>query len=183
MAQLGFHYDMSICIGCRSCEIACKDKNDLNVGPRLRRVYDMESGKYPKPRIHHFSVGCNHCAIPKCVENCPTGSLYKRAADGLVLQERDKCIGCKLCIWSCPYEAPQYIEKEGKVGKCDFCADLIDKGENPACVDACVMRALHAGEMNELRRQYGSASDAEGIPASSITSPSLTLTLKQNKGS
>lgn len=178
MAQFGFHYDISTCIGCKSCEIACKDKNNLDVGPRFRRVYDLETGKYPMPRIHHLSIGCNHCANPKCVENCPTGSLYKREADGLVLQDRAKCIGCKLCIWSCPYEAPHYIEKDGKIGKCDLCEDLIAKGENPACVDACVMRALHAGKMDDLKAQYGDAADAHGLPSSSITGPSLVLTRK-----
>ena len=178
MTQLGFYYDMVHCIGCKSCELACKDKNDLSVGPRYRRVYDMEGGKYPNPWLDHLSVGCNHCQNPKCVENCPAGSLYKRAEDGLVLQDVEKCIGCKLCIWSCPYEAPQYIEQEGRIRKCDFCADLIAKGENPACVDACIMRVLHYGEIEELAEKYGANSDANGIPDSSITNPSLIITPK-----
>lgn len=178
MAQLAFYYDMSACIGCKTCEIACKDKNDLNVGPRFRRVYDIERGKYPNPRFTHISVGCNHCEDPKCVENCPTGSLYKREEDGLVLQHVEKCIGCRLCVWSCPYEAPQYIEEKGRIGKCDFCVELLENGENPACVDACVMRVLQYGDLEELQAKYGDVRDAEGYPSSLITKPSMIITPK-----
>ncbi len=179
MAQLGFYYNMSTCIGCRVCQIACKDKNNLNVGTLYRRVYDLESGKYPNPRIDHLSIGCNHCADPKCVKNCPTGALSKRERDGVVLHDKSKCIGCRMCVWSCPYGAPQYKEDEGKVGKCDLCVDLLEKGEKPACVSACVMRALDVGEIGELRKKYGTAADALGLPDSSITDPSITITLKK----
>lgn len=179
MTQLGFHYDMSTCIGCRVCQIACKDKNNLNVGALYRRVYDLESGSYPNPRMDHMSLGCNHCADPKCVKNCPTGALSKRDKDGVVLHDKGKCIGCKMCMWSCPYGAPQYKEDEGKVGKCDLCVDLLEKGEEPACVTACVMRALHVGEIEELRKKYGTVADAKGIPDSAITQPSITITRKK----
>lgn len=179
MAQLGFHYDMSACIGCRVCQIACKDKNDLDVGVLYRRVFDMEKGVYPNPRLDHISLGCNHCKDPKCVKNCPTGALHKREEDGIVLHDKAKCIGCRLCTWSCPYGAPQYKEHEGKVGKCDLCADLLAKGEEPACVSACVMRALHVGEIDELRKKYGDTADIPGLPSSEITHPSLTITTKK----
>ncbi|MGE4272368.1 MAG: DMSO/selenate family reductase complex B subunit [Desulfitobacterium sp.] len=179
MAQKGFYYDQTACIGCKVCQVACKDKNDLKVGPRYRRVYDMETGKYPNPRRAHFSISCNHCDNPKCVENCPTGALSKGSEDGLVLHDREKCIGCRLCIWSCPYEAPQYKEDEGKVGKCDGCSDLLAKGENPACVDACVMRCLEFGDIEELRQKYGKNADAKGLPSSSTTNPNLVINAKQ----
>lgn len=179
MAQLGFHYDMSACIGCRVCQIACKDKNNNKVGVNYRRVSDMESGVYPNPRIDHLSLGCNHCVEPKCIQNCPTGALYKRGEDGIVLHDKEKCIGCKLCTWSCPYGAPQYKEEEGKVGKCNLCIDLLEKGEEPACVSACVMRALHVGEIEELRKTYGNTADVKGLPSSEITHPSISITTKK----
>jgi anaerobic dimethyl sulfoxide reductase subunit B len=179
MTQLGFHYNMSTCIGCRVCQIACKDKNDLKVGALYRRVHDMESGTFPNPRIDHLSLGCNHCAEPKCIKNCPTGALYKQEKDGVVLHDKAKCIGCKMCTWSCPYGAPQYKEEEGKVGKCNLCIDLMEKGQDPACVSACVMRALEVGEIEELRKKYGNTRDVKGIPSSEITGPSLTITTKK----
>lgn len=179
MAQLGFHYDMSTCIGCRVCQIACKDKNNLKVGVLYRKVYDMESGVYPTPRIDHLSLGCNHCADPKCTKNCPTGALHKRPEDGIVLHDKEKCIGCKLCLWSCPYGVPQYKEDEGKAGKCDLCADLLAAGEKPACVTACVMRALEVGDIEELRKKYGNTASVKGLPDAAITHPSLCITTKK----
>ena len=175
MAQKGFFYDMTICSGCKTCQIACKDKNNLEVGVLFRKVHSFEGGKYPEPWAYPLSIACNHCAHPKCVENCPTGALSKRIEDGVVLHSKDKCIGCKLCTWSCPYGAPQYIAKEGKAGKCDLCSDLILKGENPACVDACMMRALEYGDIDELRKKHGGTSDVIGLPSSDITSPSITI--------
>ncbi|WP_094606745.1 Anaerobic dimethyl sulfoxide reductase chain B [Sporomusa silvacetica DSM 10669] len=179
MTQIGFHYDMSTCIGCRACQIACKDKNNLKVGVIYRQVYDRESGVFPNPRIDHLSLGCNHCANPKCTKNCPTGALYKQDKDGVVLHNKEKCIGCKMCLWSCPYGVPQYNEEEGKAGKCDLCVDLLAKGEEPACVTTCVMRSLHVGEIEELRKQYGNAADVKGLPSSEMTHPSLCITTKK----
>lgn len=180
LAQKGFYYDQTRCIGCKVCQVACKDKNNLKVGPRYRRVYDMETGKFPNPHRAHFSISCNHCDNPKCVENCPTGALRKRPEDGIVTHDHDKCIGCRLCTWSCPYGAPQYKEDEGKVGKCDGCADLVAKGENPACVDACVMRCLEFGDIEELRKKHGVNADAPGLPGSETTHPNLIITVKEH---
>lgn len=177
MAQKGFYFDMTTCIGCKACQVACKDRNNMDVGALFRRVYTFEGGKYPKPKIYNLSMSCNHCANPKCVENCPTGAMYKRE-DGIVMSDRSKCIGCRLCIWSCPYAAPQFIEKEGKVGKCDLCASLIDKGEDPACVASCVMRAIHYGDIEELRKKFGGTADIKGLPDSGITHPSVTINPK-----
>lgn len=175
MAQKGFYFDMTACIGCKTCQIACKDKNDLPVGPLFRRVHTFEGGKFPEPWVYFLSLSCNHCAEPRCVENCPTGALTKRAEDGLVVQDPDKCIGCRYCVWSCPYEAPQYLEELGRVGKCNGCADLVEQGLNPACVDACIMRAIEFGDMEELRQKHGNTPDVKGLPSSSLTGPSLTI--------
>lgn len=178
MPQLGFYYDASTCIGCRTCQIACKDKNNLEVGALFRRVYDFEGGRFPHPWVTHLSIGCNHCAEPRCVENCPTGALTKRTEDGLVVQDPDRCIGCRYCIWSCPYGAPQYLEKAGRVGKCDACIDLVEQGRNPACVDACVMRALEFGDIEELRKKHGGTAKVQGLPDPGLSQPSLLVTPK-----
>ncbi|BAS26236.1 DMSO/selenate family reductase complex B subunit [Limnochorda pilosa] len=174
MGQLGFYVDMTACIGCRTCQVACKDKNNLDVGALYRRVYTFEGGTYPRPWVYHLSMGCNHCEEPRCVENCPTGALTKRP-DGLVVLDKDACIGCRYCVWSCPYGAPQYIEAEGRVGKCDGCADLVDQGLNPACVDACPMRAIEFGDVDELRRKHGGTDRVKGMPDPALTHPAVTV--------
>lgn len=161
-----------------ACQIACKDKNDLKVGVLFRKVYSFEGGRYPNTWGYYLSLGCNHCAEPKCAENCPTGAIYKRDSDGLVVQDREKCIGCKTCLWSCPYERPQFIEEEGRAGKCDGCADLVDQGQNPVCHDSCPMRAIEFGEISELRQKYGNHADLKVLPDSSITKPSITVDAK-----
>lgn len=179
MGQKGFYFDMTTCIGCRTCQIACKDKNGLKVGTLFRQVKAFETGAYPKPGVYHFSSTCNHCENPKCVEGCPTGAMHK-LEDGIVAHNKDRCIGCRYCIWNCPYSVPQFIEELGKVGKCDFCKDLIDQGENPVCVDACPMRAIQWGELDDLKAKYGSVStsDLPILPLSSVTNPSTLIKAK-----
>ncbi len=175
MAQKGFYYNSTICTGCKTCLIACKDKNDSPVGVNYRKVYTFEGGKFPNVWAYSLSMSCHHCEKPKCAENCPTGAIYKRKEDGLVLHDKEKCIGCRMCVWSCPYEAPQYNEEEGKAGKCDGCADLVDKGQNPACVDACLMRAIEFGDIEELRAKYGDHVNLKVLADAKMTKPSITV--------
>jgi len=179
MAQLGFYFDMTSCAGCKTCQIACNDRNDLKVGTLFRQVKTFEIGSFPTPGAYHFSSTCNHCENPKCVAGCPTGAMHK-LEDGTVGHNKERCIGCRYCTWNCPYSVPQYIEEIGKVGKCDFCKDLIDQGENPVCVDACVMRAIKWGDLDELKAKYGSVStsDLPILPLSSITNPSTLIKAK-----
>lgn len=175
MGQKGFYYNSTVCTGCKTCQIACKDVNNLKVGENFRWVYSFEGGTFPNTWGYYLSLGCNHCAEPKCAENCPTGAIYKRDQDGLVVQDREKCIGCKMCLWSCPFERPQFIEAEGKAGKCDGCAALVDKGQNPVCVDSCPMRAIEFGEIDELRAKYGDHTNLKVLAGSKITKPSITV--------
>lgn len=179
MSQLGFHFDMTACGGCKTCQIACNDKNDLKAGELFREVKSFEGGKFPAPWIYYLSASCHHCTEPKCVENCPTGASYKRKEDGIVLIDEDRCIGCKYCMWSCPYDARVYIEQKGVVGKCNMCVDLLEEGKNPACVDACVMRAIEFGNVDELKEKYPNAvSDLINLPNSNTTRPNILITPK-----
>lgn len=179
MGRLGFYFDGTACMGCRTCQIACKDKNNLEVGTLFRRVRSFETGAYPKPSTFHYSGTCNHCQEAKCIKGCPTGALYY-ADDGTVQHNKNKCIGCKYCTWNCPYSVPQFIEASGIISKCDSCKDLRDSGGNPACVDACLMRCLEFGDLDELTAKHGSAlvQDLSILPSSSITEPSLLITPK-----
>lgn len=101
----------------------------------------------------HFPRSCLHCEQPACVTVCPTGASFKRAEDGIVLVDEDKCIGCKLCSWACPYGAREYSAVEGVMKKCTLCIDRIynenlpEAERQPACVQACPTRARHFGDL------------------------------------
>ncbi len=149
--QLGFIHNNVDCIGCRACEIACKDKNGLPPGPRFRRVMYIEGGTYPDVFAYKVNVSCNHCAEPACLPTCPTGAIFKRVKDGIVDIDSTLCIGCRRCEAACPYGAPQYDPQENIVKKCNMCVDEIDAGRNPYCVMACMMRVLDIGPIDQLR--------------------------------
>ena len=110
----------------------------------------------PQPAMTlHFPRSCLHCETPACVTVCPTGASYKRAEDGIVLVDEDKCIGCKLCSWACPYGAREYSAVEGVMKKCTLCVDriynenLAESERQPACVQACPSRARHFGDLGD----------------------------------
>lgn len=180
--QLGFYFQQERCIGCFTCQIACKDKNDLAVGQNFRRVNEFTGGGYRQAGkglvndvyAYWLSISCNHCAAPACVERCPTGAMKKRS-DGIVFIDQTKCIGCRRCVISCPYGAPQYDPQIGKTGKCDLCKDLIAKGEKPVCVAGCPMRVLDYGKVDELKKKYQGVAQVKGMPEPK-TKPSLLIT-------
>ena len=128
MTQYGFYFDSTRCTGCRTCEMACKDYNDLPANYAFRRVFDYEGGDWkdngdgtfePTSWAYHVSMACNHCAMPACVANCPQGALEKDADTGLVSRDEEKCIGCGTCVKSCPYEVPVVDTETMKSAKCD----------------------------------------------------------------
>lgn len=186
--QMAFYFNSAACNGCKACMSACKDRSDLPVGVNWRRVYEYGGGSWipdaenreiliPNNVFSYaLSISCNHCENAVCVEGCPTGAMYKREEDGLVLVDTDACIGCRYCEWACPYEAPQFDEELGVVTKCDGCQDLVARGEKPVCVDACVMRALDFGELDDLREKYGDLADIEPLPPVEVTDPALVIT-------
>lgn len=175
---LGFYFDMTRCIGCRACQVACKDKNRLGVGVVLRNAQTYEVGSFPTVKMYNLSNTCNHCENPKCVEVCPTKAMHK-AEDGTVRSDLNLCIGCGTCAAACPYQVPQVVN--GKMSKCDGCAARVAKGENPACVDACTMRALDFGEYDELVAKYGEGlvSDLSILPDSKLTTPNLLIKARE----
>ncbi len=115
-----------------------------------------EGAAPPQPaQTLHFPRSCLHCETPACVTVCPTGASYKRAEDGIVLVDEDKCIGCKLCSWACPYGAREYSDVEGVMKKCTLCVDRIynehldEADRQPACVQACPTKARHFGDLGD----------------------------------
>ena len=170
--KLGLVIDLDTCVGCHACATSCKEWNAGGIagpltderpyakdpqGVWFNRVhsYELEADtatKQPAQTLH-FPRSCLHCETPACVTVCPTGASYKRAEDGIVLVDEDKCIGCKLCSWACPYGAREYSEVEGVMKKCTLCVDRIyndkldEADRQPACVQACPTKARHFGDL------------------------------------
>ncbi|HXG59537.1 MAG TPA: 4Fe-4S dicluster domain-containing protein [Thermoanaerobaculia bacterium] len=158
MTQIGWILDLTKCVGCHACTVACKSEN--NTAPQIsplvmrngraitvdwRRVTEIERGTYPKVAREFVSMACNHCLEPACMKSCPVGAITKRDKDGIVLIDQEKCNGCRYCVWACPWGAPRFSEITHKVEKCTFCVQRIDAGLQPACVTTCVGRALTFG--------------------------------------
>ena len=185
--QLAFYFDSGACNACKACMAACKDKNDLPVGINFRKVIQYGGGSWVPDRAdptifepnnvytYAISSACMHCSSPLCMDSCPTQAISKRS-DGLVGVNEDKCIGCRYCEWACPYSGPQFEENKNVMTKCDFCEDLLSMGQNPACVDACVMRALDFGDLKDLQAKYGSVASIEPWPEPEITEPCIVIT-------
>jgi DMSO reductase iron-sulfur subunit len=157
-----FTFDSSACSGCKACQEACKDKNNLPVGVMWRRVIEVSGGGWVQTGAawtnnvfaYNLSIACNHCVHPKCAGVCPTDA-YVHRADGIVYIDPDKCMGCGYCSWACPYNAPRYNADLGQMSKCNFCFDNIDVGLPPSCVAACPMRVLNFVEVSALSEVEG----------------------------
>jgi sulfite dehydrogenase (quinone) subunit SoeB len=166
--RLGLVIDLDTCVGCHACAVACKEWNtggypapltDVDPygarpeGTWLNRVHSYETDDGERQRTIHFPRSCLHCENAACVTVCPTGASYKRPDDGIVLVEEDKCIGCGLCAWACPYGARELDELEGVMKKCTLCVDRIEdpalpEAERvPACVASCPVGARHFGDL------------------------------------
>jgi Fe-S-cluster-containing hydrogenase components 1 len=147
--QYAFYFDAAFCSGCKACQAACKDKNNLPTGILWRRVIEVSGGTWQKNGeawsntvfAYNLSLSCNHCFYPKCAGVCPTDAYVLRE-DGIVFLDTTKCMGCGYCAWACPYGSPQYNAEAGHMTKCDFCLDNLELGLPPACVAACPMRVL-----------------------------------------
>ena len=176
MAKLGFFYDTARCTGCRACQVACKEQNKLPAGDFCRRVDTICVKDEAGEKWVHFSGACNHCENAACLSVCPTGAMY-RAADGTVQHRDDLCIGCGRCVHHCPYGAPTLDRYTGYARKCDACAERRAEGQQPACVEACPMRALHFGDLEELERKFGAGHGASlpFLPPEEGTNPNLMV--------
>jgi formate dehydrogenase iron-sulfur subunit len=180
--QYRFHFDMTKCIGCRSCEVACNEQNGNPADITWRRVGELEGGTYPETQRHYLSMGCNHCLDADCLRGCPVNA-YTKDVSGIVLHSADACIGCSYCVWNCPYSVPQFNPERGVVGKCDMCKGRLDDGLEPACVNACPEGAIEIEIVNMLawRGDFAGA-DSPGMPAAEQTISTTRITLPEETG-
>jgi DMSO reductase iron-sulfur subunit len=179
--QYRFHFDMTKCIGCKCCVVACNEQNGNPAAITWRRVGEIEGGHYPNTHRHYLSMGCNHCIEPSCLIGCPVKAYTKSDLTGVVAHSADACIGCQYCTWNCSYGVPQYNAERGVVGKCDLCHNRLSDGMAPACVDACPEGAISIElvDVAEWRADYLSA-NAPGLPSADDSISTTRITLPNN---
>lgn len=180
--QLGFFVDMEKCVGCRACEAACKQYYNLSTDVRWRKVRAREGGEFPDSGRVFMSLACNHCERPACEKVCPVGAYHKRRKDGIVLHDKDKCIGCKYCTWACPYQVPQFEKTAKKVHKCELCVTRLDRSQRPMCVSVCPTGALDYGNVDKFSRIHEEVlREVPGFPDIAITSPTTRFRLPKKQ--
>jgi tetrathionate reductase subunit B len=148
--RYGFVIDISRCIDCRACLVACSAEN--NVGMQYTRIWVKDTGvkgEFPKLTRTFVPYNCMHCENPPCVEVCVSGATYKDKDTGLVLVDQEACIGCGYCVEACPYDARYLDRARGVVDKCTGCIQRVLVGQQPACVTTCVGKARLFGDLND----------------------------------
>jgi formate dehydrogenase beta subunit len=183
------YIDTTTCIGCKACEVACQEWNDL------RPVETAQTGTYQTlPTLHaqfwnlikfnerDFEGGllwlmrkdqCMHCDDPGCLAACPAPGAIVQYENGIVDVNPDQCIGCKYCETGCPFDVPRFT-KTGKMAKCTLCVDRVSVGLEPACIKACPTGCLHFGtktEMLELARTRIGQLQADGFQRAALYDP------------
>lgn len=175
MAQaVGFYTDTSVCIGCKACEVACKEWNQLKGDkPQFMDSFD-NTGKLDDQNWRHvafvdrvpdapategngqawlmFSDVCKHCKHASCMEVCPTGAIIRTEFDTVFIQQ-DVCNGCRDCISACPFGVIGYSPQTGTVHKCTFCYDRLQGGLMPACAKACPTQSIQFGPLEEMQKK------------------------------
>ena len=147
--RLALVIDLDRCIGCCGCEVSCKQENGVAVDVLWNKV--VEQGPYGTfPDVEHYFLPtvCQQCDEPQCVKVCPTGASYVQE-DGIVLINREKCLGCKYCLMACPYGVRSFNREMKVVEKCTLCIQLQAVNEKPACVKACAAKARFFGDLGD----------------------------------
>jgi formate dehydrogenase iron-sulfur subunit len=167
----GFFTDTSVCIGCKACEVACKEWNGVpDDGFNLLGMSFDNTGELSANSWRHVafieqtvpasgdmrwlmaSDVCKHCTHAACLDVCPTGSLF-RTEFGTVVVQDDICNGCGYCIPACPYGVIDQRKDDGRAFKCTLCYDRIGDGLTPACAQACPTESIQFGDLDELRQR------------------------------
>lgn len=173
---VGFLFDSTLCVGCKNCVVACKEANGLPVTVPIREAYRDPSvdlsgeaqlviKKYVggkamvKDQVENgfafIKKSCMHCVDPSCVSVCPVSAMTKDPETGIVAYDKDKCLGCRYCVVSCPFGVPrfEYNTAFPKVVKCQFCRHLQAEGKIPACAESCPTGATLFGSATALKAE------------------------------
>ena len=154
MTRYTMAIDLNRCVGCMSCNTACKTVNNVPIGSFWNKVLRVgptpmyEGAVFPDIEWYSLPLQCQHCDNPECVKVCPTGASHKME-DGTVQIDKEKCIGCQFCAMSCPYGVRCLNEEERVVEKCTLCEQKIAQDELPQCVAQCGSRARFFGDLEQ----------------------------------
>jgi Fe-S-cluster-containing dehydrogenase component/formate-dependent nitrite reductase membrane component NrfD len=148
VTRFGFAIDQRSCIGCHACTVACKEEHGVELGVFRTWVKYIEQGEFPDTRRFFSVLRCNHCEDAPCVTACPVTALFKRE-DGIVDFDPQRCIGCKMCMNACPYDALYIDPKSHTAAKCNFCAHRVDVGLKPSCEVVCPTDAILSGDLDD----------------------------------
>jgi Fe-S-cluster-containing dehydrogenase component len=163
---VGMLYDATICTGCKACVSACTTANGLvpdtvlsnglwqmpqDLNAQTKNIIKLAKGE-ETAEISYVKRQCMHCLEPACVSGCPFGALLKRASDGVVTWDADRCIGCRYCEVACPFEVPKFewANFNPRIVKCELCAHRLADGGQPACTDVCPTHAVIFGHRDVL---------------------------------
>ena len=176
--QYGFYYNQARCNDCRACTIACKCYNGTSGPVKWLKMYEWEKGTFPTMRLHFLFAPCYHCENPVCVD-AANGAMYKEPKYGVVLIDPDKATSMDLraAQEACPYGAILF-DGDGMnatASKCTMCIERLTQGLLPVCIDACHMRALDFGPLEDLQAKYGTLRQLEDMPDPSTTNPSVVF--------
>ena len=155
MTQLAICTDLDRCVGCLACSVSCKVVNGVPIGNFWNKTLRVGptpkeggSGQFPDVETYFLNVQCQHCENPQCVSVCPTEASHK-LPDGTIQIDKSKCIGCQVCVMSCPYGVRYLNEEEGVVEKCTLCQQRTAQGELPQCVSQCCGMARWYGDAEQ----------------------------------
>jgi Fe-S-cluster-containing dehydrogenase component len=173
---VGFLFDSTLCVGCKACVSACKQANDVPMVAPVREPYldpSVDIGGKALNVIKAFVSGkaqfkdreedgfafvkksCMHCVDPSCVSVCPVSAMQKDPVTGIVSYDKDRCIGCRYCVVSCPFGVPrfEYDTAFPQIRKCELCRHLQVQGKIPACAEACPTGATLFGPVAKLKEE------------------------------